>query len=341
MKKSGKERVLVVCNSTGPTKIDQDFSKELRTEDWETENDVLKALRTLGHDCDLLGVFDSTDVITEKIRRYCPNIIFNLVERFKGEAAYDRDIASFFELLGVPFTGSGTTGLTLSKNKGISKKILSYHKIRVPAFVILHHGKPVHRPSRLHFPIFIKPLSEEASLGISQASFVENDDQFIERVRFIHETMGQDAIAEEYIDGRELYVSVLGNKQLRVFPIREMKFSQVPEDEPKFASYKAKWDKAYRKRWGIRNQFAGGLTEGTEEKIKKLCRKIYRLLCIRGYARFDLRLTSEDEIVFIEANPNPILSECEDFAVSARKGGVPYPQMIQKILNLSVARNGY
>jgi len=332
-----KEKVLIVFNATGPTTIDQDYTDQLKTKDWETEANVIKALKNLKVPYDLLGIFDNTEIITEKIRQFHPDIIFNLVERFRGDTGLDRDIASFFELTGIPFTGCGPTGLTFCKNKGISKKILSFHRIRVPEFIILQRNHKVRRPNRLSFPIFIKPLKEEASFGIAQASFVENDDQFCERVKFIHESMDQDAIAEEYIEGRELYVSVLGGQRLQVFPIRELVFSQVPEDEPKIATYKAKWNEEYRKRWGIRNQFAGPLPAGVPEKIGKICKKIYRLLGIRGYTRMDLRLTPKGEIVFIEANPNPILSEEEDFAESAGKAGVPYPKLIQKILNLAKA----
>lgn len=331
------KRVLIVFNSTGPTKIDQDYAEELKTKDWETEADVIAALKTLGYEYALLGIFDNIDLITQKIREFRPDIIFNLVERFQGDSAYDRDVASYLDLQGIPFTGCGPTGLTICKNKGLSKKILSYHRIRIPKFEVLHKNHPIRIPKHIKFPIFIKPLKEEASLGIAQASFVEDETQFRDRVTFIHENMGQDAIAEEYIEGRELYVSILGNKRLQAFPIREIKFSQIPDEEPKFASYKAKWDESYRKRWGIRNQFCGPLPQGITEKIHKICKKIYRLLFIRGYARMDLRLTPAGEIVFIEANPNPILSKWEDFAESATKGGIPFPKLIDRILSLSQA----
>lgn len=333
MKKS--EKVLVIFNTELPTEIDQDFTEDLKKKDWETERNVLKALNTLGHDSDTLGVYDDIEVISEKIKAYGPTIIFNLVERFNHNTSHDRDIAALLKLHGIPVTGCGATGLTLCKNKGLSKKILSFHKIRVPAFAILPRNRKIKRPARLKFPIFIKPLREEASLGIAQASFVEDDKQFNERVKFIHENLKQDVIAEEYIDGRELYVSLIGNKRLEVFPIRELRFHQVPDDEPKIATYKAKWDEAYRKRWGIRNQFAGNLPEGIQPRIEKVCKKIYHLLSIRGYARLDLRLTPDGEIVFIEANPNPMLAKEEDFAESAAKGGLDYPALIQRIINLS------
>src|SRR5205807_7518618 len=212
---------------------------------------------------------------------------------------------SFLELQDVPFTGCGSTGLTLCKHKGISKKILSYHRIRVPDFTVIPRGKRIARPRRLSFPILVKPLKEEASLGIAQASFVESDDQFRERVAFVHEKYDQDVIAEEYIEGRELYVSILGNHRLDVFPIRELVFKEVPPDEPKIATYRAKWDEEYRKRWGLKNQFAQNLDPAVTRKIEQTCKRIYHLLTIDGYARIDLRLTPDNQVYFIEANPNP------------------------------------
>jgi len=175
-------------------------------------------------------------------------------------------------------------------------------------------------------------VKEEASYGIAQASFVETDEQFRERVAFIHEKHDGDVIAEEYIEGRELYVSLMGNLRLTVFPIRELIFREVPPEEPKIATYRAKWDEEYRKRWGLQNQFAEDLAPALVEQIEQMCKRIYRLLTIDGYARMDLRLTAGNEVFFIEANPNPILAEDEDFALSAGKAGVPYPELIDRII---------
>jgi D-alanine-D-alanine ligase len=237
---------------------------------------------------------------------------------------------------GLPFTGCGSTGLTLCKHKGISKKILGYHRIRVPDFVTVARGKRFARPKRLKFPILVKPLKEEASLGISQASFVESDEQFKERVQYIHEKLDCDVIAEEYIEGRELYVSTLGNHRLQVFPIRELVFKEVPPDEPKIATYRAKWDEEYRKRWGLQNQFAEGLEPALTADIEQTCKRIYHLLTIDGYARLDLRVTANKEVYFIEANPNPILAQDEDFAQSAMKAGMAYPHLVDRIVRIAL-----
>ena len=331
-----QERVLVIFNTAGPTTLDQDYTEELKSnKDWMTEKNVIRALQNLEHDHALLGIYDDIEIISEKIKQYQPTVIFNLVERFNHNTSHDRDIAALLKLYHIPVTGCGATGLTLCKSKSLSKKILSFHKIRVPEFATLPRNKKIRRHARLKFPVFIKPLREEASLGIAQASFVEDDKQFNERVKFIHDNLNQDVIAEEYIDGRELYVSLMGNKRLEIFPTREMSFLKVPEDEPKIATYKAKWDTAYRRRWGIQNQFARSIPENVEQKIIKTCKKIYHLLSIRGYARLDLRLTPAGDVVFIEANPNPMLAKDEDFAESAAKAGIDYPALIQKIIHLS------
>jgi len=206
----------------------------------------------------------------------------------------------------------------------------------VPEFTMIPRGKRFARPKRLKFPIIVKPLKEEASYGISQASFVETDDQYRERVSFIHEKHDSDAIAEEYIAGRELYVSVLGNHQLEVFPIRELVFKEVPPDEPKIATYKAKWDEEYRKKWGLQNRFAD-LDPALAKTIAQTCKRIYRLLTLDSYARIDLRVTADNKMYFIEANPNPILAADEDFAQSAQKAGLAYPQLIHRILRTGLA----
>ena len=238
---------------------------------------------------------------------------------------------------GVPFTGCGSTGLTLCKHKGISKKILGHHGIPTPSFVVIPRGQRIGGPRQLKFPILVKPVKDEASYGISRASFVQNEEQFRERIAFIHEKHKSDAIAEEYIDGRELYVSIMGNTRLRVLPIRELVFREVPANEPKIATYKAKWDEEYRKRWGLDGQFAEDLDPALVKEIEQMCKDIYRLLTIDGYARIDLRLTADNKIYFIEANPNPHLAADEDFAQSAAKAGLKYPQLIQAIIRLGMS----
>lgn len=330
-------RVLALFDLGEPASLDQDFSEPLQTEAWKTEADVLRALAALGHEVQYQAIHDDTDLLRQKLQSFPADIIFNLVEEFRNNRAFDQNVVSFLELSGVPFTGCGSTGLTLCRHKGISKKILGYHRIRVPQFVVIARGRRPVRPKWLPFPVLVKPLKEEASTGISQASFVESDEAFRDRVDFVHDKLGQDVIAEEYIEGRELYASLMGNHRVEVFPLRELLFREVPPDEPRIATYKAKWDDAYRKRWGIESRFAEDLAPDVLRTIERTCRRIYHLLAIDGYARLDLRLTAQNEVVFIEANPNPFLAEGEDYALSAEKGGLSYAQLIDRIVRLGLA----
>lgn len=330
-------KVLALFDTAGTPPADQDFSRELKTADWKAEANVIDALKRLGHEVRTLGVFDEPGLILDEVKAHPPDAVFNLTEHFNNRSAYDQNVASLLEMLGVRHTGSGPTGLTLCKNKGMTKEILAYHRIRFPAYAIFPPGSTVRRPKRLAFPLFIKPLQEEASYGISQDSFVENDEAFEERVRFIHERINQEALAEEFIEGRELYVSILGNRRLQVFPIREVIFSEIPEGRPRFSTFKAKWDDAYRARWGIQNIFAEPLPEGTTERIVEICKKVYRVLRIRGYGRIDLRLAPDGDIVILEANPNPNLADDDEFAQSALKTGLTYEGLIQRILGLALS----
>ncbi|MEO5720080.1 MAG: ATP-grasp domain-containing protein, partial [Chthoniobacterales bacterium] len=331
-----KLKVLALFDAIRPTTIDQDLSKEMQTEDWKTEAHLLKALNALEHTSEHLAIFDDLHLLREKIASFAPDVLFNLVDQFRNNRGFDQNIASFFEMQDVPFTGCGSTGLLLCKHKGISKKILGYHHIHVPEFLVIPRGQRVGRPRRLKFPLVVKPTKEEASLGISQASFVETDEQLRERVSFLHEKYDADVIAEQYIDGRELYVSVMGNQRLTVFPIRELVFKEVPANEPRMATYNAKWDEAYRKRKGLENQFAEELEPALVARIEETCKRIYRLLTITGYARIDFRLTPTNELYFLEANPNPHLAEDEDFAQSAAKAGVSYPELIDRIIRVGM-----
>ena len=332
-------KVLVLFDTAGTPPDDQDFSDEMKTEDWNAEAHVIRTLKSLGHEVRCLGIYDDIRLLCREVESHRPDIVFNMTEHFHGETIYDRNIVGLLELYGIPYTGTPPAGLMLCKNKGISKKILSYHRIKIPGFTVIHRGERIGMPKRLQYPIIIKPLREEASYGISLKSLVDNDQDFEERVRFVHESMDQDVIAEEYIEGREFYVSLLGNFRLQVFPLRELVFCKVPEDEPKIATFKVKWDENYRKKWGIQNRFANNLSQEMVEKIEAVAKKVYRLLYVRGYGRIDIRLTEKNEVVVLEANPNPFIAKDEDYSLSAEKAGIAYPQLLQKIINLGLAQH--
>jgi D-alanine-D-alanine ligase len=303
---------------------------------WKMEFDVVAHLRHMGHEVRNLGVDSDLGVIRRAIDDFDPHIVFNLLEDFADVPIYDQNVVSYLELQRIPYTGCNARGLLLARDKSISKKLLAYHRIRVPEFAVFHRGRTTRRPPRLGFPLIVKSLVHEASTGISQASVVETEEKLQERVAFIHERVGTDAIVERYIDGRELYVGVLGNERLQVFPIWEIFLSRMPEGSWAIATESVKWNPRYQRKHKIRTGEAKNLTDAEREKIQRLAKRIYRNLYLSGYARIDFRLDPEGRIYVLEANPNPQLAYGEDFAESAATGGLGYERLLQRILNLGL-----
>ncbi len=301
------------------------------------EADVLACLQRLGHEVETLAVFDDVACIVERLKHFEPEVVFNLTESFHSDRAQEPNIPALLDLLRVKYTGAHPDGLMLCKDKALAKKVLAYHRVRVPHFVISTEQRPLKRLRRFVYPAFVKPLGEESSDGIAKASFAKSEEEALDRARFIQEKFHCDALIEEYIDGRELYLSVMGNRKLAVLPPREIFFHEVPDDAPKFATFKAKWDDTYRKKWGIQNGPALELAVGLDAKLARLARKVYRVLKIRGFGRVDVRLTPRGEVVVIEANPNPSLAFEDDFAQSAAAAGLAYDTLIQKILDAACA----
>jgi D-alanine-D-alanine ligase len=333
-------KVLVLFDLPRHVGPDETFSnRALREEeDRATEADVIRALRKLGHQVETLAVYDDALAVVKTVQDRGPDVVFNLCESFFNERCNEPNIPALLELLRVPYTGAGPDALLLCKDKELAKTILLYHRIRVPRFVVSRKRAPRRTLRRFTYPAFVKPLGEESSDGIAKASFGRNEKETIERTRFLHEKLGCDVMIEEYVEGRELYVSVLGNHKLSVLPASELFFGDLPESEPRFATFRAKWDGAYRSKWNIRNGPAAALPTAIEKKLPEFARRIYTLLKIRGTGRLDLRLTPDGELVFIEANPNPSLERGEDFARSAAAAGIDYETLIQRILDYARPR---
>jgi D-alanine-D-alanine ligase len=310
--------------------------RDVTEADWKMEFDVTITLRNLGHEVRALGIADDLGVIRKAIDEWKPHIALNLLEDFDGINVFDQNVVSYLELLRIPYTGCNPRGLMLARDKALSKKLLAYHRIPVPEFAVFPIGRPVRRPRRLEFPLIVKSLTKEASTGISQASVVTDDDKLGERVRFVHEKVGTDAIVEHYIEGRELYVGVLGNERLQVFPVWEMSFKKMPEDSWHIATDRVKWSRAYQKKRGIMTDEAKDLQDGTAQRIQHICKRAYRTLYMSGYARLDLRLDAQGRVYVLEANPNPQLAYGEDFAESAERAGIDYPDLLQRIVNLGL-----
>jgi D-alanine-D-alanine ligase len=334
-------RVLMVFDLPYAVKPNYDFAEEFADPERSyTENDVYRALLECGYEVHRLSLFDDIRPLLDAVRDVKPDVIFNLCETYRNAPHWDKNIVATMELLGIPCTGANSSALFLCNDKGLCKKILRFHRVRVPRFHTFYRGHKVWLPKTLKLPCIVKPLTEEASRGISQASVVDDETSFLARIKMIHERMNLEAIAEEYIEGRELYVSIIGDRALRVLPAREMTFGQMAEDEPRIATYKAKWDDNYRKRWGIKNHFAKALEPELQEHIDDVCKRAYRALNIRSYARFDLRVTEAGNVYVIEPNANPCIAKDDELAQSALKAGMTYPGLIRKVVNQALRRKG-
>lgn len=331
-------RVLVLMHPSLLPPETLDGLNEKEAYEIKTEYDIVTTLRLLGHEVRALGVQDELMPIRTAVTEWQPQIVFNLLEEFHGIAEFDQHVVSFLELLQVRYTGCNPRGLVLARGKALSKKLVAYHRVRVPAFMVFPRG---HRGRALHglkFPVIVKSLTEESSLGISQASIVETPEKLAERVAFIHNSIGTDAIAEQYIEGREIYVGIIGNKRVRVLPVWELELSNLPPGSAAIATARVKHNPEYQRKHGVSQQPAKNLSAELEHQIVRTSRRIFKILELDGYARLDYRLTADGQLYFLEANPNPEVAESEEFASAAKVAGIPYSNLIQKILNLGLQR---
>jgi D-alanine-D-alanine ligase len=303
---------------------------------WRTEYDVISTLRALGHEVLPLGVHDDLGDIRRASQEWKPHIAFNLLEGFDDVTIFDQNVVSHLELLKLPYTGCNPRGLLLARDKSLSKKLLAYHRIAVPDFEVCRIGRPIRRVKKRRFPLIVKSLTQEASIGIAQASVVDSDEKLRERVAFIHESIGTAAIIEQYIEGRELYVGIIGNQTLQALPVWELFFTNMPPEAKRIATDRVKWSVKYQKKYGIESGPARELPEGLAERIQHVCKRAYRALELSGLARVDLRLDTDGHVWVIEANPNPQIAKGEDFAASAERAGLSYESLLQRIVNLGL-----
>lgn len=304
----------------------------------ETEIDVKRALLSLGHEVRVVCVHDELIPIRKAITEWKPHIAFNLLEDFAGNGALDFYVVSYLHMAGIPCTGCNPRGMMIARDKALSKKILHYHRIKVPEFRVFPYGRAIKasKLKRLPYPMIVKSLIEQGSVGISQASYVTNETELRDRVAQLHDMTEGDVIAEQYIDGRELYVTVIGNSRLEVMPIRELVFDKQATKEQRIATYNVKWNDKYRERIGFKYQFAKSLPNGTQNRIEKLARRIYRKLLLSGYARLDLRLDAQGDAYVLEANPNAAITHDDEVALAAKRAGYSYQQLIQHLINLGL-----
>ena len=329
-------RALVVVHASlvPPENLEGHSDKEI--EEWRTEYDVTSTLRKLGHDVRCVGVLDSLTELRSAIADWEPDIVFNLLEEFDGIVTYDQHVVAFLELMRQPYTGCNPRGLLLSRDKTLAKQLLAFHRIATPQFAVFRRGVRFHVPRKLRFPLFVKSTVEDASLGIAQASVVEDAARLKERIAFVHEQIKSDALVEEYVEGRELYVGVMGNERLTRLPVWEMAFGSMPDSLAAIATRKVKWDKRYQAKYGITTHAAEDLPPPVLAALDRLSRRIYRALGLSGYARMDFRVNPQGQVYVLEANANPNLEAAEDFAESARAAGTPYGELLERLMDLGL-----
>jgi D-alanine-D-alanine ligase len=318
-----------------PESIEGLTDKEI--DPFRTEYNVYSTLYNLGHEIRALGVGDRLSDLRETIRDWKPHVVFNLLEEFSGITAYDQHVVAYLELVRQRYTGCNPRGLMLSRDKVLTKQVLAWHRVATPAFHLFPYGKRFAEPRKLKFPLFVKSATEDASFGIAQASIVEDMASLRERVTFIHDQVQSDALVEEYIDGRELYIGVLGNTRLTTLPVWEMNFGTLSEVHSGIATRKVKWDRSYQKKHGITTGPAQGSNDAEVDRLIRLAKRIYRALHISGYARLDLRMRADGSVFLLEANANPDLTLGEDFAESAATIGIDYDALISRIVNLGLS----
>jgi D-alanine-D-alanine ligase len=331
-----KQRILLLVNEALIPPDDLRGLSEDQIEACRTEYNVLSTLSNAGHEVRVLGIGDKIGELRRVIRDWRPGITFNLLEEFSGIATYDHYVVTFLELMRQPYTGCNPRGMMLSRDKVLTKQILAWHRIPTPGFHVFPWGARYREPRGLEFPLFVKSATDDASLGISQASVVHDREHLRERVEFIHAQAQGDALAEQYVEGRELYVGMMGNERLTTFPVWELDFGTLPEVQSGIATRKVKWDPVYQRRHGISTGPARDLPDGAEKRIVQLARRVYRALHMSGYARMDMRMRPDGSVFVLEANANPNLTYGEDFAESGHRAGLDYERLLERIVQLGL-----
>lgn len=332
-----RRRVLLMVHEALIPPDDLSTLSETEIDRFRTEYNVLAALENLGCKVRVVGIGDELTDLRKAIRDFKPHVVFNLLDEFSGIESYDYYVVAYLELNRQLYTGCNPRGMMISRDKVLTKQVLASHRVATPAFRLFPRGRSFREPRRLKFPLFVKSATEDASLGIAQASLVEDMQSLRERVEFIHEQVQTDALVEEFIDGREFYVGVLGNQRLSTFPVWEIDFGNLSKVQTKIATRAVKWDRKYQQRHGISTGAARGLDDERLAAFSHLAKRIYRALHMSGYARMDLRMREDGRIYLLEANANPDLTYGEDFAESAHATGLSYEALIRRIVNIGLA----
>ena len=332
-----KTRILVLVHADFVPPPDFHVEDEKLRREMRTELDVGRALSELGYEIEYIGLDEEFLPLRKKVETFRPHLVFNLLEEFRGKATYDFNVVAYLELLQVPYTGCNARGLILGRDKALSKKIVTYHDVRAPAFEVFRRGRKVKLQKPFTGPMVVKSLNEDASMGMSEASLVNSEEKLIERIKFMHDSVHTHAIAEEYVEGREVYVTVLGNNRLKTLPPWELVLNQLRAGAPRIATHRVKWDQEFQKKYNVVIQEVDDLPPSMLKKLDQVSRRIYKALNMSGYARMDYRLRDDGQLFFLEANPNPDICRESEAAGAAESADMSYEDLLSRIVHLGRA----
>jgi D-alanine-D-alanine ligase len=308
-------------------------SKRKKKREKHDREEIFEALEKLGHEPSYV-VLDGNDKTLTALTRCETDLFFNLVESYAGDDHKEMHVAAYLDLLGRPYTGASPQALFLAQDKALAKKIFDFHGIRTPFFATCYQGTLYHSHD-IAFPLIVKPISEDASIGIDKDSVVGSVKELMERIHYVQEEFESPALIEEFIEGREIYAAILGNREPEVLPLVELDLSRLPAGMPKVAGTEVKWEKDSEAYKATKSAPVEDLDEEIEERLAETALAAYRALKLRDYARIDMRVTNKGEVYVIEANPNPWLSSNSEFFMAAKKSGRSYADMIGAIVDLA------
>jgi len=336
---AGKLRIAVLYDRWEPEEESGSNGKSplVRTLDKkEVEEEVAEALTKLGHEATLQQLDGSLKSLHALPKLDC-DLIFNLSESFAGNDTADYNIAAYLELVGKRFTGTGSHGLMLAQDKSVAKKIFGFHGIATPIFARLFRGRLAFS-DELHFPVIVKPMREDGSIGIEFNAVVSSIKELMERIDWLHEQFDSPILIEEYVEGREMYVGVLGNETPEALPVIELDLSKLPEGTPRIAAAEVKWGKGTKAYRDTKSVVVTDLSPETTELLQSTAVSAYQALELRDYGRVDMRLKADGTVSVIEVNPNPWLASRAELAQAARKAGRTYSQLVEEIVGMAMAR---
>jgi D-alanine-D-alanine ligase len=302
----------------------------------EVEEEVAETLTKLGHEPVMFELDGTLKSLLGLARIEC-DLVFNLAESFADDDTADFRIAAFLELLGKKYTGSGTHGLMLAQDKAVAKKIFAFHGVHTPTFAKSFRGR-LDFSHDLQFPVIVKPAREDGSIGIEFSAVVNSIRELMERMDWLHANFDSPVLIEEYIEGREMYVGVLGNEKPEALPIVELDLSKLPDGTPRIAAAEVKWGKGTKAYRDTKSAIATDLPDETVQALHQTAVAAYQALELRDYGRVDMRLQRDGKVHVIEVNPNPWLASRAEFVMAARKSGRTYAQLIEEIVELAIAR---